>query len=198
MRLPTRCRPTARRRRPAQPTRALAGAGVGCSDGAHLAFLGLGSNLGPRLAQLARAVELLAGRGLVPCGCSPVYESAALGPWPEQPPFLNAVVAVRTRLGAEQVLRAALAVERAMGRRRLRAQGPRLIDIDLLLFDQVVRQHPAPTLPHPRLCERAFALRPLLELQAALCDPQDGLPLARHLAATTEQRLVHRGRLFRG
>lgn len=183
---------------PAPGAGALLGGAEPARVGTHLAFLGLGSNLGPRARLLARALRLLACRGIVPCAWSSIYESAPLGPWPDQPPFLNAVVAVRTQLGAEALLRAMLGVERALGRRRLRAQGPRLIDLDLLLYDEDVRPHGAPTLPHPRLCERAFVLRPLLELRPKLCHPCDGLPLARHLAATAEQRLVRRGLLARG
>ncbi|MBK8480874.1 MAG: 2-amino-4-hydroxy-6-hydroxymethyldihydropteridine diphosphokinase [Proteobacteria bacterium] len=172
------------------------GPAAGAGLGAHRAFLSLGANLGRRGSQLARAISLLGGRGIVPCAWSSIYESTPLGPWPDQPLFFNAVIAVRTQLSAEGLLQAMLAIERSMGRRRLRAQGPRLIDLDLLLYDDAVRWGTAPILPHPRLHQRAFALRPLLELEADLHDPRDGLPLARHLAALADQRLVRRGQLF--
>lgn len=130
------------------------------------AFLGLGSNLGDRLANLQRAVELLAGtKGVRVSRSSRVFETEAIGP--EQPEFLNAVVEVHTELPPLELLAACQAVEAKLGRVREQRWGPRTIDVDLLNFDERTIDEPDLVVPHPRLHERAFALVPLLELEPA-------------------------------
>ena len=132
------------------------------------ALLGLGSNLGDRLANLQEAVDRL-GRteGIAVVRASRVYETAPVGP--PQPDYLNAVVEVETTLGARALLEAGLGIEAAMGRVRAERWGPRTIDVDLLGYGREHIHQPGLTVPHPRMHERAFVLVPLLELQA---DPE--------------------------
>lgn len=129
------------------------------------AFVGLGSNLGDRLANLRRAVELLRERGVSVLRSSRVYETDPVG-GPEQPDYLNAVVEVEVDGTARELLDACLAVEEEMGRVRDERWGPRTIDLDLLTFGEEEIEEPGLQVPHPRMHERAFVLAPLLELTA--------------------------------
>ena len=132
------------------------------------AFVGLGSNLGDRLANLQRAVDLLgAAGGVRVLRSSRVYESDPVG-GPPQPDYLNAVIEVETDLDPADLLRACLAVEERMGRTRSVRWGPRIIDLDVLSYgeEEVALDAPPLTVPHPLMHERAFVLLPLLELDA--------------------------------
>jgi 2-amino-4-hydroxy-6-hydroxymethyldihydropteridine diphosphokinase len=132
----------------------------------HRAFLGLGSNLGGRLANLEQAVSSLGREGEVRVvRSSRVYETDPVG-GPEQPDFLNAVIEVETSLDPHELLSRCLSVEREMGRARVERWGPRVIDIDVLTYDDVEVDEPGLTIPHPRMHERGFVLVPLLELVA--------------------------------
>jgi 2-amino-4-hydroxy-6-hydroxymethyldihydropteridine diphosphokinase len=133
--------------------------------------LGLGANLGDRLATLQRAVDLLADRDVVVTASSQVWETEPVGGPAGQPLYLNAVVRARSNGGAREVLRAANDVEAELGRTRDVRWGPRTIDIDVLLVDDVVSKDPDLTIPHPRMTERAFVVLPLLEI-----DPDPVLP----------------------
>jgi 2-amino-4-hydroxy-6-hydroxymethyldihydropteridine diphosphokinase len=128
------------------------------------AFLGLGSNLGDRLANLTQAVRALALSGMTVVRTSRVYETAPVGP--PQPDYLNAVAEVETDLSARELLEVCLGVERQMGRVRAERWGPRVIDVDLLTYGRETIDEPGLTVPHPRMHERAFVLAPLLELEA--------------------------------
>ena len=141
-----------------------------------LAFLGLGSNLGGRLGNLRRAVELLGERGVRTLRSSRVYETDPVG-GPEQPDYLNAVVEVEAEGTARELLETCLAVEEEMGRVRAERWGPRTIDLDLLTFGDEEVDETGLRVPHPRMHERAFVLAPLLELTA---DPK--LPGGRRVA----------------
>ena len=144
--------------------------------GATRAYLALGSNLGDRLANLRRAVELLdATPGVEVVRSSRVYETEPVGP--PQPAYLNAVVEVETELEPHQLLGAAQAVEEALGRVRAERWGPRTIDVDVLTYDERTVDEPGLTVPHPRMHERGFVLVPLGELDQ---DPM--LPGGRRLA----------------
>ena len=148
------------------------------------AFLGLGSNLGNRLALLQRGREhLAAAQGVVLEECSALYETAAEGCPPGSPPFLNAVLRVRTVLPARQLLELCLAIEAAAGRNRSVSNAPRTLDIDLLLYGTDVIDEPGLQVPHPRLPQRAFVLAPLLDVAATLEYPVLGRPLAELAAA---------------
>jgi 2-amino-4-hydroxy-6-hydroxymethyldihydropteridine diphosphokinase len=151
------------------------------------AHIGLGSNLGDRLANLRAAVERLAADDVRVVACSPVYETAPQGPVPDQPAFLNAACAVETALAPRALLARLLEVERALGRVRDVPQGPRTVDLDLLLCGAALVDEPGLQVPHPRLAERAFVLRPLLDLAPDLRHPRTGAPLRERLAALRDQ-----------
>jgi 2-amino-4-hydroxy-6-hydroxymethyldihydropteridine diphosphokinase len=129
------------------------------------AFLALGSNLGDRLGNLQRAVDLLVRRpGLTIVKSSRVFQTEPVG-GPVQPDYLNAVVEARTTLSPRDLLDAGLAVELAMGRERKERWGPRVIDVDVLTYGQEEVDEPGLQVPHPRMHERGFVLIPLLELE---------------------------------
>ncbi len=148
------------------------------------AYLGLGSNVGDRLETLTSAVFALDDSdGIEVTEVSGVYETA---PWGgvEQAPFLNMVVAVRTTRSPQALLEELQATEAAYGRDRAREErwGPRTLDIDILLYDDVAVDEEGLTIPHPRLAERAFVLVPLLDVFPGGSLP-DGRRLSRLLAA---------------
>ncbi len=132
------------------------------------AYLGLGANLGDRAGSIHRATEELdALPGLEVSHVSSLYETAPVGVV-NQPEFLNAVIEVQTSLGPEDLLAVILHLEKKMGRTRNERWGPRVIDIDVLLYGNQKIDVPGLTVPHPRLRERAFALVPLAEIAANL------------------------------
>lgn len=127
-------------------------------------YLALGSNIGDREQYLRRAVELLqAVPGLSVRKLSAVYETEPVG-YEEQPAFLNMVVAAETELSPTQLLDTVLAIEREMGRVRVIRWGPRLIDIDILLYGEEMITLPDLQIPHPRMLERGFVLLPLRDV----------------------------------
>jgi 2-amino-4-hydroxy-6-hydroxymethyldihydropteridine diphosphokinase len=142
---------------------------------AEQAYLALGSNMGDRLATLQRAVDLLDARsGIDVVRSSRVYETEPVGP--PQPPYLNAVIEVRTDLEPRELLKECLAVEAELGRVRAERWGPRTIDVDVLTYDEREVAEPDLEIPHPRMHERAFVLIPLSDLAA---DPS--LPSGRRI-----------------
>ncbi len=132
----------------------------------HVAYLAFGSNLGDRAAAIAGAMARLAAAGVGLRARSPLYETEAVTPQP-QPPYLNAAARVETQLDPRALLAACLAVEADLGRVRPPGlvQAPRLIDVDLLLFDsQIIHEPPGLIVPHPRLLERPFVRIPLADV----------------------------------
>ncbi|MDQ7081618.1 MAG: 2-amino-4-hydroxy-6-hydroxymethyldihydropteridine diphosphokinase [Aquificota bacterium] len=142
-------------------------------------FLSLGTNLGDRLGYLLRAVEGLRGLGKVE-RVSTLYESDPWG-YRDQPPFLNCVVLFRTDLKPRDLLTALKDLERSVGRVPRFRWGPREIDIDIVLYGDLVMDSPDLTIPHPRFRERDFVLVPLLELDPEVRDPQTGIPCSEFL-----------------
>ncbi len=136
------------------------------------AYIGLGANLGDRAETLTRAIALLAERPAIEVvAVSSFRETDPVG-YLDQPRFLNAAVAIETSLAPHALLETLLEVERELGRVREGPRyGPRTVDLDLLLMDDLVLDEPGLELPHPRLHERAFALGPLAEL-----DPERVVP----------------------
>ena len=124
------------------------------------AYLGIGSNLGDRLANLQSAVYGLAAAGVAVVAVSRVYETEPVG-GPEQPRYLNAVVAVDTELSARELLGIAQDLERAAERVRAERWGPRTLDVDLLLVGEEDVSEPDLEVPHPRMWERGFVMAPL-------------------------------------
>ena len=131
------------------------------------AYLGIGSNLGERLGYLQLAVDQLAAAdGITVVGVSPVYETDPVG-GPDQPDYLNAVVAVDTDLDPHALLRVAQGIEADAERVRTVRWGPRTLDVDVLLVGDEHVDDPDLVVPHPRLAERAFVLVPLADLDPA-------------------------------
>jgi 2-amino-4-hydroxy-6-hydroxymethyldihydropteridine diphosphokinase len=127
------------------------------------AHVGLGSNLGDRMATLDAAVRALDADELTHVmAVSRVYETAPVG-GPEQDPYLNAVAVLETDRGPRDLLDLLLATEAGLGRVRAERWGPRTVDLDLLLYDGPPIQEPGLTVPHPRARERAFVLVPLCD-----------------------------------
>jgi 2-amino-4-hydroxy-6-hydroxymethyldihydropteridine diphosphokinase len=142
--------------------------------GAVRAYLGLGANLGDRAANLRAAVQRLeAGGELAVAARSRLWETEPQGVR-DQPWFLNAAVAVRTRLSPRRLLERCLAVEASLGRERSTRWGPRPVDVDILLYGDAVLAEPDLVIPHPRLHQRAFALAPLCDLDPDLAVPGRG------------------------
>jgi 2-amino-4-hydroxy-6-hydroxymethyldihydropteridine diphosphokinase len=128
------------------------------------AYLGLGSNLGDRVAMLQLAVdELGATEGVTVVAVSRVYETAPVG-GPEQDDYLNAVVAIETDLGPRELLAVAHRIEQRAGRVRDVRWGPRTLDVDVLLAGEAEIDEPDLQVPHPRMYERAFVLVPLRDV----------------------------------
>ncbi|CAM3691865.1 2-amino-4-hydroxy-6-hydroxymethyldihydropteridine diphosphokinase [Marinicrinis lubricantis] len=150
----------------------------------HQAWIGLGSNIGDRQDYLLSALKLLHQRQGVQVVCtSSIYETAPVG-YLDQSAFLNMAAQLTTNLDPEHLLRTMLEVERELGRTREIRWGPRTIDLDLIMYDnmQVEYESEHLILPHPRMLERAFVLLPLAE-----CLKQAGHPDMRQI----EQHLDH-------
>lgn len=152
------------------------------ADQVVTAYLGLGTNIGDRGRNLGEALRRLAEIAGVET-VSSIYETEPVG-YREQPEFWNVVVRVRTDLPAAQLMRALITIERDMGRERTFRNAPRLIDIDILLYDDVITTTDDLQLPHPRMHERAFVLKPLLEIAPDITDPRTGTRYADFLAST--------------
>lgn len=143
------------------------------------AFVGLGSNLGDREAQLVTALRALGElEGTATVAHSRLYETEPVG-GPSQGPYLNAVVELRAGLDPRALLDGLLRIEAHAGRTRAEHHGPRVLDLDLLLYGDRVLEEPGLVLPHPRLHERGFVLEPLGELAPDLRHPLIGLSIAR-------------------
>jgi 2-amino-4-hydroxy-6-hydroxymethyldihydropteridine diphosphokinase len=147
-----------------------------------LAYVGLGANLGPREITLLRAVDLLAEtEGVEVRAVSQLRETEPVGVV-EQPLFLNGAVALDTSLSPRELLDRLLEIERGIGRVRDVRWGPRVVDLDLLVYGDLQVDEPGLRVPHPRLHERRFVLEPLAELDPDLEIPGYG-PMSELLAA---------------
>ena len=144
------------------------------SNPLHRAFIGLGGNLDSPKSRVQGAFDAL---GTLPgvrlLACSSLYASSPVG-LTEQPDFINAVALIETTLAPQALLNALLDLERAAGRVRLARFGPRTLDIDILLYDDCIIDEPGLSIPHPRMHERAFVLKPLLEIAPEASIPGRG------------------------
>lgn len=145
-----------------------------------ITYIALGSNLGDRSENLARARELLAEQVRI-VKSSSIYETE---PWgvADQPLFLNQVIEGETDLIALGLLRFLKQIEQEMGRTETIRFGPRLIDLDVLLYGELQMQSPELTIPHPRMMQRAFVLVPLVEIAPRLQIPGTGITVKEALA----------------
>lgn len=159
------------------------------------AYVGLGSNVGDRLANLRRARDRLAREAAGAVRSSSVYETEPIGAIPGQRDFLNACVAMEVELAPEPLLDRLKAIEGELGRRVGGPhEGPRTIDLDLLMIDGCEHRNARLALPHPEIRRRRFVLVPLLELEPELRLPRGGA-LVDALAAVEDQRVARVGAL---
>ncbi|OCA91583.1 2-amino-4-hydroxy-6-hydroxymethyldihydropteridine diphosphokinase [Pseudobacillus wudalianchiensis] len=154
------------------------------------AFLSLGTNLGDRFANLQAALHLLQSYEAVTVGkLSSIYETEPVG-YTDQPAFLNMVIQVTTSLSAEELLDLCLSIEQELGRIREFKWGPRIIDLDILMYNQDNIESEKLIVPHPRMHERAFVLVPLIEINPNICSPESDMPLEEALSSIEERKGV--------
>jgi len=136
------------------------------------AYLGLGANLGDRRKNIRAALDRLAATdGIVVTRVSPLLENPAIGGPPDAPPFLNAAAEIKTTLGSHALLHHILQIEQQLGRIRREKWEPRLIDIDLLLYGDLIISSQELVIPHPLMHERRFVLQPLAEIAPEAVHP---------------------------
>jgi 2-amino-4-hydroxy-6-hydroxymethyldihydropteridine diphosphokinase len=153
----------------------------------HTALLGIGSNLGDRRRNVERAVELLAADGGVEVvRVSRLIETQAVG-GPPQGDYLNGAVSVLTVHSPSELLALLQGVEATLGRVRAERNGPRTIDLDILLFDDATVADPELDVPHPRMLERAFVLEPLAEIAPDHVHPASGKTMRDHWSQLQRQ-----------
>ena len=155
----------------------------------HQAFVALGANLGDPVSTLKSALEHMGRQAEIRLlATSSLYRTAPIG-FRNQPDFINAVVQIETSLNPQELLAALLALENDFGRQRLEKNGPRKLDLDLLLFDDLILETPTLKLPHPRLHLRAFVLAPLAEIAPQSVIPGRG-SLSAWLPAVANQSIM--------
>ena len=149
-----------------------------------IAYLSLGSNLGNRLRNLVRSLEGIVRYGTIEA-VSSLYETDPIPPKPPQPNFYNAVCRIRTILECRELLLSLKSIEAECGRLPMGPRnGPRPLDIDILLYNTNTLDDPDLTLPHPKLANRGFVLFPLVEIAPDLRHPRLGSRMATLLSAT--------------
>jgi 2-amino-4-hydroxy-6-hydroxymethyldihydropteridine diphosphokinase len=158
----------------------------------HTVYIAMGTNLGDRLGNLRAAIAALAP-DIQRLDESSIYETEPWG-YADQPPFLNMVLRAATDLSSRDLLNRLKGIESTLGRMPSFRNGPRLIDLDILFYDDIILDTPALVIPHPRLHQRAFVLVPLAEIAPGLMHPVLGLSVA-HLVETVDRRGVS---LFQG
>jgi len=154
-------------------------------------YLSLGSNIGDRSANIARAIAALGERGVSVTRESSLYETEPVE-FREQDWFLNSVIEGETELEPEELMKELLAIERSLGRERRVPKGPRVIDIDVLFYGDRVIHEPGIDVPHARLSQRRFVLVPFAEIAPGVRHPVSGKTIAELLAETPDRSEVRR------
>ena len=130
----------------------------------HTAYLSIGSNMGDREENLRSAIDLLnADEAIEVTKCANIYETEPVG-YDDQPYFLNTCLELKTSLDPYSLLKVCQKIENDLHRVRIIRNGPRTIDLDILLYDDLISYDPILTIPHPRMYERAFVLYPLKDI----------------------------------
>lgn len=157
------------------------------------AYISLGSNVGDREQQIAAAIQALGAKGIRVVRQSSIYSTepvdVATQSW-----FLNCVLEIETDLMPRQLLRTFKETENELGRKYTVRRGPRVIDIDILLYGSSVVQTPELEIPHPRMTQRRFVLVPLVEIAPAVHHPVENKNAEELLAETEDRSIVHRCR----
>ena len=157
----------------------------------NISYLLIGGNQGERTAQLAMARERITARaGRLLC-VSSLYETAAWGKT-DQPDFLNQALELETALEATELIGVLLDIEKQMGRRRLEKYGSRIIDIDILFFNDAILRLPDLVIPHPEVHNRRFALTPMAEIAPLLIHPVLGRNILELLEACPDPLAVQK------
>lgn len=154
----------------------------------HIAYLGLGANLADAAQTVRQAATQLANPTLQVLAHSSLYRSAPVDA--HGPDFYNAVLKINTTQTPPQLLHTLLQLEQAHGRTRAYRNAPRTLDLDLLLYDDLILQQPHLTLPHPRLHQRAFVLFPLLEIAPEIVLP--GLGPAKNFVSQCADQVIEK------
>jgi len=156
-----------------------------------LYFLALGSNLGDREENLRAAIGKFQSRGIEVTRTALVY-STEPKEIRDQPWFLNTVIEVRTVLEPDDLMKTCLEIEQESGRERDKPNGPRTLDIDIILAGNRVVRSNVVTIPHPRYAERRFVLEPLAELAAEVVDPERNVSVRELLGRLRDEGVVRR------
>ena len=157
----------------------------------NTAYLSLGSNIGDRAHNITHALEQLASHGVTVVKQSPLYETEPVE-LREQDWFLNSVVEVETNLRPQELMQVLLNIERSMGRERTVPKGPRIIDVDILMFGSESVHESHLEIPHPRMADRRFVLVPLAEIAPETVHPVTKKTVQRLLEDTPDHSEVRR------